>query len=48
MKNEEESSKLKQKISNIIDRAEQLKNIQSTFKGKIYIFFFFYKLHYCI
>lgn len=31
-KNEEESSKLKQKISNIIDRAEQLKCIKNTVK----------------
>jgi len=33
MKNEEESSNLKQKISNIIDRAEQLKSLKNTVKG---------------
>jgi len=30
MTNEEEKSKLKQKVSNIIDRAEQIKSLQNT------------------
>jgi len=34
MTNEEEKSKLKQKVSNIIDRAEQIKSLQNTVKEK--------------